>query len=172
MRLCPRGAAPLSSPASSPPGGPGKPMGSTLPDSPRPATPSVARHGGQHTVLSRSPREASHFSPVLRGTAEVEGCAASTEHNAQKRLCRNTSALGSSTGHGSVRRPSQECEPHSVNSNGPRPNRQGWKSIQFLPPTSPDWVSFGSSRRIAVLHGLPRSRGHSAELPKLRASKP
>jgi hypothetical protein len=89
-----------------------------------------------------------------------------------KRQCRNSSAAWVIHGTWLSPRPSQECDPHSVNSNGPRPNRQGWKSSQFSPPTRPDWVSFGSSRRIAVLHDLPRSHGPSVAFPKLRALRP
>jgi hypothetical protein len=49
VRLCPRGAA---LPSLLPAAQAGKPLGSTLPDSPRPATPSAERRGGQLTALS------------------------------------------------------------------------------------------------------------------------
>ena len=127
---------------------------------------------GNTPPYPRSPREASHFSPVSGAQRKWKDALRRPNTRPKATVQEQFSAW---VIHGtwlSPRRPSQECDPHSVNSNGPRPNRQGWKSSQFSPPTSPEWGCFGSSRRIAILRASPRSRGLSAALPKLRASRP
>ena len=157
-------------------GGAEDPTGSTLPgDSfpPPPATPSAGRHGGQHTALIPGLRVRHRTLARSQGHSGNGRIAPRRPNTRPKAIVQEQ--FSTWVIHGtwfSPPRPSQECDPHSVNSNGPRPNRQGWKSSQFSPPTSPVWGCFGSSRRIAIPRVSPRSHGLSVAFPRLQALRP